>query len=137
MRGLTTPAVAGIIIVLGLAATGFWAIRGDTPESSGRVPVDIFIVKSGSFEISIPASGELAAQKQIEIKNKLESRAVITEIVDEGELIKKDDVVVRFNDEDIRTRVKDAEEAVIFLVFQTLYDFYPNSLCRALQSLIT
>ena len=38
---------------------------------------ELFEVNRGAFEIRIPATGELAAARQIEIKNMLESRAVI------------------------------------------------------------
>jgi HlyD family secretion protein len=92
---------------LGLAIIG--GGKGDTaPASSG----DTFLARRGSFDITIPASGELAALRQIEIRNKLETRAVITFIVDEGASVKAGDVLVRLADEEIKNKIKDAEDAV-------------------------
>jgi len=111
--GLTTIATTVMIGAIGVLAVGFWALlksdaRRDNAESS-----DLYIVSRGSFDIIIPASGELVAQNQIEIKNKIESRSTIAEIVDEGSFVEKGQVLVKFNDEDISNRVRDSEEAVI------------------------
>ena len=46
-----------------------------------RQGVDLFEVRRGTFVITVPTSGELAARDQIEIKNMLETRAVITWVV--------------------------------------------------------
>jgi len=64
------------------------------------------------YKRQIPVSGELAAVRQVEIRNQLESRSVITEILDEGTQVKKGDVVVRLADDEIRQRILDAEDKV-------------------------
>ena len=73
---------------------------------------DTFVVKRGSFSITVPASGELDALNRIEVRNKLEARAVITEIVPEGIMAEAGDVLFRFADEDIRNEIKDEEDDV-------------------------
>ncbi|MGA1399383.1 MAG: hypothetical protein ACO38P_03250, partial [Phycisphaerales bacterium] len=96
--------VGGTAWVLSLVMTPVVATAG-----AGK---DLHQVEVGSFNIVIPVSGELAAVRQVEIRNKLESRAVITEIVDEGTQVQAGDVLVRLADEDIKQRILDAEDKV-------------------------
>ncbi|MGA1707386.1 MAG: efflux RND transporter periplasmic adaptor subunit [Phycisphaerales bacterium] len=96
---------------LGLSAWGLSLLMTPAAVSAGTGK-DLHEVEVGSFNIVIPVSGELAAVRQVEIRNKLESRAVITEIVDEGTQVKAGDVLVRLADEDIKQRILDAEDKV-------------------------
>jgi HlyD family secretion protein len=73
---------------------------------------DRYTVARGSFEITVPASGELAARKQEEIRNRLEYRAAITEIVAEGTFANQGDVLLRFATDEIDNKIKDAEDEV-------------------------
>ncbi|MFM1889959.1 MAG: hypothetical protein RLZZ565_716, partial [Planctomycetota bacterium] len=103
-------AIVGLGVVSG-AAWGLSALMTPTVAAVGAGK-DLHEVEVGSFNIVIPVSGELAAVRQVEIRNKLESRAVITEIVDEGTQVKAGDVLVRLADEDIKQRILDAEDKV-------------------------
>ncbi len=80
----------------------------DDPSVSSIAARDVHTVEKGSFDMILPVSGELAALQQVEIRNKLEQRAVITEIAAEGTRVSKGTVVVRFAQEDIIDKVKDA-----------------------------
>ncbi len=97
--------VAAVLIGIGAVVVG--ATRGATASQS-----DIFAVSQGEFDVTVPASGEFSALNQIEIKNDLEVRAVITEIVDEGIIVRKGDVLFKLNDEDMINRVKDMQNSV-------------------------
>jgi multidrug resistance efflux pump len=84
-------------------------------DTSGATPValrDIHSVDKGSFDMLLPVSGELAAQQQVEVRNKLETRAIITEIVAEGTQVARGDVLVRLAQEEIIDRIKDARDKV-------------------------
>ncbi len=94
-----------LVAVVGLAFRGSGRAAGSTQSDSTRV-------RKGTFDIAIPVSGELAALKQIEIRNSLDSRAIITEIVPEGTSVKAGDTVLRLNDEDLRNRLRDAQDKV-------------------------
>jgi HlyD family secretion protein len=72
--------------------------------------VDLLPVERSNFDMVIPVTGELAAQRQIEIRNKLESRALITEIMAEGQAVKQGEVLVRLADQDIKQKVSDAAD---------------------------
>lgn len=73
---------------------------------------DLHSVEKGSFDMILPVSGELAAQQQVELRNKLETRAVITEIAAEGTRVSKGDVLVRLAQEEILDKIKDAKDKV-------------------------
>ena len=81
-------------------------------EQSTITARDLHTVEKTSFDMVLPVSGELAAQQQVEIRNKLETRAVITEIVTEGSRVAKGDVVVRLAQEEIVDKIKDAKDKV-------------------------
>jgi RND family efflux transporter MFP subunit len=81
-------------------------------EQSSITARDLHTVEKTSFDMVLPVSGELAAQQQVEIRNKLETRAVITEIITEGSRVAKGDVVVRLAQEEIVDKTKDAKDKV-------------------------
>ncbi len=107
---MVVVAIIGLATVLGTATL---LVRSTSSVGDGNGAADRHVVRRGSFDITVPASGELAALKQIEIRNQLETRAVITEITEEGKTVKAGDILLRFNDEELRSKTKDAEEAVI------------------------
>ncbi len=111
-RGGFPWAKAGLGIgVVGVLAWGLSTVMTPVVATAGAGK-DLHEVEFGSFNIVIPVSGELAAVRQVEIRNKLESRSVITEIVDEGSQVRAGDVLVRLADEDIKQRILDAEDKV-------------------------
>ena len=99
-----------IVVITSGSLLGIYFIGGG--EAGDESKPDIYAVHSGGFKITIPASGELAALQQVEISSGLEGRAVITEIVDEGVMVEKGDILIRLNDEDIKTRIDDSENDV-------------------------
>ena len=110
-RAGTTVVVVTIIGLATVLGTATLLVRS-TSVGDGNGAADRHVVRRGSFDITIPTSGELAALHQIEIRNKLKSRGVLTEIVAEGTTVKEGDVLMRFADEDMRSRIKDAKDAV-------------------------
>jgi HlyD family secretion protein len=111
-HGISTLTVLGLIAFLAIVAVSYLVVAGGSGQDTRRVTGDHFVAQVGSFDITIPTSGELVAQNQIEIRNRLETRAVITEIVDEGTFVNKGDIVLQLNDEELRNRIKDAEDAL-------------------------
>ena len=106
------PLLLGIVLVGAIVVVAWlfgWigGSGGETRSGEGR---DVHTVSTGGFNIVIPVSGELAAVRQVEIRNRLESRAMITSIVDEGRLVRRGETIVTLADEEIRNRIKDAED---------------------------
>ncbi len=85
---------------------------GATPTSGllGARALDIHTVSRTDFDIAIPVSGELAALRQVEVRNLLEGRAVITEIVAEGRRVAKGDVLLKFASEEAADKIKDLQD---------------------------
>lgn len=110
--GLALGLVIALVAVVFVTVTAAILLRRDTPGADGEGSMDLYTVRTGSFDITIPTSGELAAKTQAKIRNKLETQAVISEIVAEGTIVQAGDVLLRLNDETIRERIRDAEEAV-------------------------
>ena len=107
-----------LLILLVLAAGigfGGYVLLGD---DGGDVNVakldaeDIHTVARSSFDIIIPASGELTTERKIEIRNRLEGRAMITEIVGEGNSVKAGDILLKLADDEIIDKIKDGEDKV-------------------------
>ena len=107
--GTTLIVVAVLVTVVAVGAAALVVGSGDNGLTVAAA--DEFTVRRGSFDITIPASGELAAQDQIEIRNRLEYRAVLTWIIPEGDTVAKGDILFRLADEEIRNKIKDAEDA--------------------------
>jgi HlyD family secretion protein len=106
---LIVAASAAALLTLGVA--GF-ALRG-TGDHGPLNLSESAVVRRGSFEVSFPFSGELAALRQIDIRNKVDGRSTITEIVSEGTLVKPGDVVLRLNDDEIRAELREAQAQLI------------------------
>jgi len=108
-RGAVMTSVIVVIALLVLAVGGYYLLTGGGGSSAGATidRSDIFLARRGSFDVTIPASGELNALRQSEISSQLEVRAVITEIIDEGVTVRKGDLLIRLDDEDIRNRIRD------------------------------
>lgn len=113
-RGIGLWGVAAGVAVLAVVGVGvvMTSSKDDAPAevASG---VELAEASIRSFTITTLSNGELEAKNQLEIRNKVESRSTIIEIVKEGTMAKAGDVLVRLNDEDIRNRIAESELQVI------------------------
>jgi HlyD family secretion protein len=108
-RGAAIATIVGTVLLLAVLATAAWALQRNLRDGAAETASDRFVVRRGDFDITIPASGELAALKQTEIASQLETRATITSIVEEGTRVSAGDVLLTLEDEEIRNRVQDSE----------------------------
>jgi HlyD family secretion protein len=102
----TSLALAVAMIPLGCGG------EGSGPDATSIAARDLHVVEKSSYDMVLPVSGELAAQQQVEIRNRLETRAIITQIVPEGTRVSKGDIVVRLAQEEILDKIKDATDKV-------------------------
>jgi len=105
--GLFRITVASAVVVLA-AAGGIWALTNDGREGAAARAVsslDVSEVGVGSFDITTTAMGELAARHQIELRSQLDTRAGIVEIVPEGTVVKKGDLLVQLNAEELQDQI--------------------------------
>lgn len=103
------------LVVLGAGGLGVAALTGQEKGDGGhaRSTSDVVPVSRIDFDITTSATGELEARNQIEISSKLETRSTILEIVKEGTRVKKGDVLIRLNSEEIDREIVSQELAVI------------------------
>ncbi len=110
--GQTMLIITGSVVALVTLGVAALALRNG--GNNGAVSAtETAIVRRGAFDVSFPVSGELAALKQIDIRNKVDGRSTITEIVAEGSSVKPGDVVLRLNDDEIRSELRDDQEQLI------------------------
>ena len=110
-RGNTTVLVVVVLLIAAIVGGWIFLSEDQKQEVEAEVGVTMPVVRK-DFIISTPVTGELSAVQQIEIRNKLEDRSVITEIVPEGSFVKKGDLLVQLADDDIQDRIKDGMDKV-------------------------
>ena len=81
--------------------------RGPERGSGGTVTADRFVAASKAFEISTTANGELEARNKIEIRNPMERESTILEVIPEGVRVKKGEVLIKINAEDLLTKLEE------------------------------
>ncbi|MFO0827745.1 MAG: HlyD family efflux transporter periplasmic adaptor subunit [Phycisphaerales bacterium] len=104
---LSVGGIAAALATLGTIPVGCSREDGERSAVS-----DSFAVERSDFDMVIPVSGELAAMRQIEVRNRLESRAVITEVVPEGKFVRQGETVLRLAEEELRDKIKDQRDKV-------------------------
>lgn len=112
---LAFGAVAAAASVIGGAMLGFTpnpkqgSAAPNAPKQKGgkddAITADLAVARVQSFDITTTAAGELQAKSQIEIRSQLESQSTIVEIVPEGMVVKKGEVLVRLKSDDIQTQI--------------------------------
>lgn len=105
-RGFLSFKVIAAIAVVGAVIVGGVLFARSGPSAGGTRP-DVHTVASEAFDITVTASGEVRAKNQTAIRSELESESAIVEIVDEGIVVKKDDVLVRLNGDEIQSQLDD------------------------------
>jgi HlyD family secretion protein len=111
-EGKILSTVVAVVAVVGIGTAVTLSMGGAESTESSIDASQIHTVSRGDFQIVIPASGELTTERQVEIRNLLETRAVITEIVGEGTFVHEGDVVLRIADDELINQIKDGEDKV-------------------------
>lgn len=112
-RGMSVWKLVVAVAAVVLAGLGWVAIAGQDNGKARAPSLEMTTATVRSFTITTLANGELAAKNQYEIRNKVESRTSIVEIIPEGTMAKAGDVLIRLADEDLRNRIAEEELAVI------------------------
>lgn len=101
------------VVALALAGLGLVAVAGTGERVEEGTSLDLATAQIRSFAITTLANGELEAKNQLEIRNRVESRTAIVEIVPEGRTVQRGDVLIRLADESLRNRIAEEELAVL------------------------
>lgn len=106
-----TVAVA-LLAVAGLVTVGVMSTRGPERGSGGTVTADRFVATNKAFEITTTANGELEARNKVEIRNPMERESTILEVIPEGVRVKKGEVLIKINAEDLLTKLEEEQAKV-------------------------
>jgi len=106
-HALLLKVLLGLVVIGGLGGTAivYTLTRGSAGDN---VPVDDrYKVKTTTFDMTIPATGELEALNSVEIRNQVEGKTVIKWIIDEGSRVKGGDLLVELSSDDIVNRIEE------------------------------
>lgn len=119
-RGVASKVVVVVVAILGIlfaVAWGITQIGGPTAQtedafaSSNNSP-EWHTLSRTNFDIIVTATGELDAKNKLFIRNEVEGKTTITDIVDEGTRVYKGDVLVRLADDTLKNQIEDSKELV-------------------------
>ncbi len=111
-RGGTLVKVAGSVVALAVVGGGLWYASTQMAGMETVSTADVVQASVQDFDIQTIATGELEAREQVEIRNKLDSRATLTTIIDEGTRVAKGDVLFTLNSESIEQQITEEESRV-------------------------
>lgn len=108
-RGGTLMVAGGAVLLVAILVGGVMYLQNSSKNQETKVgsAPDLVRVNEMSFDILTTSMGDLQAKSSIEIRNKVEARTSIAEIVSEGSFVKKGDLLVRLNGEELDTRIKE------------------------------
>jgi HlyD family secretion protein len=106
-RNASTLVWVLIAVAVVALAVGAVALRGGGDANTRQGPT-LHTVGTKRIDVIVQKDGELQAVENIELISRVEGRTTITEIVREGSLVNKGDVVVQLDSSPIRQQIEDA-----------------------------
>lgn len=108
-NGLTSFLI-GLILVSGCSSDGGQNSGKDAPRGGGMpaLPVDVIVLRLQPLSNIIYVTGTLMANEEVELRSEMSGR--ITAIrFSEGSWVRKGDLLVKINDQDLQAQLKKAE----------------------------
>lgn len=107
---ITIIAVVGVIFLLALPKLNLFSddkasIAAGTPQVASKLPIQILLVKSGSLDNKLVVTGSVLANESLELKSE-ESGKITGLYFKEGKRVKKGELLLRINDEEIRAQLE-------------------------------
>lgn len=99
-------AATAALVVVGGTVAGLSAWGGGSTGQREQT-LDTYVVSLTNFDVTTTSSGELEAKNQIEVRSELEIASTIVEVIEEGKVVKKGDVLVRLNSDQVQTQITD------------------------------
>lgn len=98
---------AGLLLPVSMAGCSKGDGENGASSKNRAAATDVAIARPQSFLISTAALGELESRNAIEIRNQVESRTSIVEVVAEGVRVKKGDLLVRLNSDALQSQIQE------------------------------
>jgi HlyD family secretion protein len=117
-RGAASKVIIGVtVVILALVAVA-WGVTQlgggkatDEAAYTAGTP-EWHTVQKMSFDIVVTAGGELDAKNKVLIRNEVEGKTTISDIVDEGSRVSKGDILVKLADDELKKQIEDSKELV-------------------------
>lgn len=106
-RVMLKALVAGAVVAVG--ALAIYAVAGPTGSSQSVTPADVARAAVITFDITTTATGDLQAKNQIELKSELDSDTTIVELIPEGTVVRKGDLIIRLNGDQLKSQIDDEQ----------------------------
>jgi len=111
-RGAIILKTVALTTVLAAGGTGVFAVLGEVkePPKAGAkrgASVELGVVERTSFDVSVTSTGQLKSKQQKEVRNETENETTVVEIVPEGSRVKKGDLLIRLNSDNIKNQVEE------------------------------
>lgn len=104
--GVAVGAAALAALAGGVMLQGEGSKRSaEVPKAAGALRGDVGEAQVLSFDITTTVTGDLRAKKQKEVRSELEVESSIMEVVPEGTAVKKGDLLVRLNSDQIKNQL--------------------------------
>jgi membrane fusion protein (multidrug efflux system) len=109
---ITGAIIVAVIVLLALPKIGWLSNKSDGgdaqgspgPQRAAALPVEALVVKPGHLDNKLIVTGSVLSNESLELKSEINGK--ITRIAfDEGSHVKKGDVLVRINDEEVRAQL--------------------------------
>ncbi len=107
---ITIIAVVGVIVLLALPKLHLFsddkASAATSPtQAAGKLPIEVLLVKSGTLDNKLVVTGSVLANESLELKSEVSGK--ITHLYfKEGKHVKKGEVLLQINDEEIRAQLE-------------------------------
>jgi HlyD family secretion protein len=112
--GMLAATLVAVVVVLIVVAASVFMLGGpgDGTASDSAGTAELAPAERGSFDIITLAMGELEAKNRIEIRNRMNGRATIVEIIPEGTTVEQGDLLVRLDSDAIKDEIASEELAL-------------------------
>jgi len=104
--------LVSVVVVIVLAAAGAWAWRTWISPPETEDPGDVVEVMQGPLAIDITQGGQVQNRDLVKVRSEVEGRTTIIKLVDEGNQVKKGDLLVELD----ASGLKDQKEQQLLTV---------------------
>jgi membrane fusion protein (multidrug efflux system) len=107
---ITIIAVVGVIFLLALPKLNLFSGKSESaaatpPHAAGKLPVEIFVIKSGALDNKLVVTGSVLANESLELKSE-ESGKITGLYFKEGKRVTRGELLLQINDEEIRAQLE-------------------------------
>lgn len=103
------------VIVLGAAGAGWMAFENASRAQASGAPSEVSLaqVERGDLVIQVSEKGYLKAKRSVKLAPEFQGEGTITWLIDEGEEVKEDDILVEFEKKEVQTRIDELESQIV------------------------